>query len=391
LTEIERVQTGIEVEDVEHAHRDALAAVTEAKGRVTKSEIKQMAAGQFTATLNFEVAPEQAGPVRDRLKQLGRTARLEVDRVQQAEGGTPQRDSKVKRGDTQFLVQFYNLANIAPRESAILQLAAPDVPTAYRTLVDAVSRAKGRVIASKLDENDRENVNAQLDFEVRRSEDAAIVTALAAAGETISRNVNRAADTENVTDGKVLYRTTFVSAGKLRPREVITLGIEVENVDATIAAISSNANEAKGRVTDSNISRQPNGKMAAVLAIDVPHSAAPAMSQKLASLGAIKKEQRVRNSQAPQGQYSTARFEVVLANRDALVAKDEGFGAQVRKGLSYSAEFLLKSMTWIVFGLCVVLPWAIVGYGVYRVGRWLFRSTPEKSVAPTPTPPPAGQ
>lgn len=387
LTESERVQTGIEVEDVEQAHRDALAAVANAKGRVTKSEVKQLAAGQFNATLNFEVAPEQAGPVRDRLKQLGRTARLEVDRVQQAEGGgTPQRDAKVKRGDTIFIVQFYNLANIAPRESVTMQLAAPDVPAAYRGLVDAVTRAKGRIITSKLDENDRQNVSAQLDFEVRRAEEAAVQTALAAAGETISRNVNRAADTENVTDSKILYRMTLVSAGRLQPREIVTLGIVVDNVDAAIAAASAQVSDAKGRVTDTRISRQASGKVSAELTIMAPLSASAGLTERFKTFGIVRSEDRSRNPHAPEGQYATALFTIVFANRDPIVAENEGLGSKVRKGLSTSLSFLLSSLSWLIFGLCVVLPWAVVGYGVYRVGRWLFRGTP---AAAAPAPPAA--
>ena len=88
ITENERVQAGVEVDDVDKAYQEALAAVIEAKGRVTKSEMKQLAAGQFNATLHFEVSPETAGPLRDRLRQLGRVARLEIDRVQQTEGGS---------------------------------------------------------------------------------------------------------------------------------------------------------------------------------------------------------------------------------------------------------------------------------------------------------------
>src|SRR5262249_15296831 len=67
ISESERVQAGVEVEDVDKAYQQALAAVIEAKGRVTKSELKQLAAGQFNATLHFEVSPEAAGPMRDRL------------------------------------------------------------------------------------------------------------------------------------------------------------------------------------------------------------------------------------------------------------------------------------------------------------------------------------
>jgi len=37
--------------------------------------------------------------------------------------------------------------------------------------------------------------------------------------------------------------------------------------------------------------------------------------------------------------------------------------------LSFSATALLKSVTWVFFGLCVVLPWAFAGYGLWRLVR----------------------
>ena len=97
---------------MDKAYQQTLAAVIEAKGRVTKSDLKQLAAGQFNATLQFEVPPEAGGPMRDRLRQLGRMARLEIDRVQHAVDGVLPTEAKVKRGDTQFNVQIYNLANV---------------------------------------------------------------------------------------------------------------------------------------------------------------------------------------------------------------------------------------------------------------------------------------
>ena len=142
IIQTERVQMGIEVEDVDKAHRAALAAVAEAKGRVTKSEMKQHTAGQFSAVLNFEVSPEAAGPLRDRLKQLGTVARLDVDRLQQEEGGTGRPgDAKVEERDTVFLVSFYNLANVAPRETVHLNLAAPDAEVAYKTIIARVEKS----------------------------------------------------------------------------------------------------------------------------------------------------------------------------------------------------------------------------------------------------------
>ena len=37
---------------------------------------------------------------------------------------------------------------------------------------------------------------------------------------------------------------------------------------------------------------------------------------------------------------------------------------------------------WVVFGLCVVLPWALVGYGGYRVVRRLSRPAAASATPP---------
>src|SRR5207302_3242809 len=122
-----------------------------------------------------------------------------IDRVQHPEGGTtPPRDAKVKRGDTRFTVSLYNLTDVAPRETATVQLAVTDVPAGYRALREAVERAKGRVVTAELNEQDRQNVTAQLDFEVRRAEEGALQAALAAAGEVVSRAVTRAPEAGNL-------------------------------------------------------------------------------------------------------------------------------------------------------------------------------------------------
>ena len=124
VTEVERIEMGLEVEDVEKAHREAMVAIAEAKGRITKSQLKQLEAGQYHAVVEFQVEPGQAGPLRDRLKQLGTVARLDVGRFQKTEGGTgPPIGAAVERTETEFSVSIYNLANIAPRQTVHLKLA----------------------------------------------------------------------------------------------------------------------------------------------------------------------------------------------------------------------------------------------------------------------------
>jgi len=578
LTEKERVQAGVEVEDVDKAYQQVLAAIVEAKGRVTKSELKQLSAGQFNATLNFEVAPEAAGPIRDRLRQLGRVARLEIDRVQSADGTLPS-NAKLTRGDTVFLVQLYNLANIAPRETATLQVAVADVPAAYQALRDAVAKTTGRVLVAQLNEQDKQNVNAQFDFEVKRTDEgtvraaieaageivsrlvtrapesdsvtdikilyratilaasrlkpretatyaiavadvstayqvlrdatakttarvinaqfdehdkqnvtaqfdfevkrgdeAAVRAALEAAGEIISRQVNRspegdgqtdkkvlyraalfgvnrlhsrdttilqlavtdvpptyqslretvlklggriltgqldehdkqaitaqldfeikraeepavrsalesvgdviarqvtrASEAEGVTDAKVTYRATLLTASRLRPRELMTLVVEVPDVEQSATVVAAQAAEAKARAVDARISREASGKVTAHLLYDVPLSAAAELAEQFKKAGTVRIQQSVRDPQAPEGKYAIARLELTLTSADRIVDANGGVWPPVKRGLTYSASVLLTSLTWVVFGLCVILPWALIGFGGYRVVRWMGR------------------
>ena len=152
LTENERVQAGVEVEDVDKAYQAVLAAVVEAKGRVTKSELKQLSAGpvQRDTALRGRAGSRAARSATG----SGNSAAWPGSRstaCRNADGTLPS-NAKLTRGDTVFLVQLYNLANIAPRETATLQIAVADVPTAYQNLRDEIAKSAGRVLVAQLNE-----------------------------------------------------------------------------------------------------------------------------------------------------------------------------------------------------------------------------------------------
>ncbi len=391
VKERERVQAGVEVEDVEKAMRDVLKAVEEARGRVTKSELKQVGARQFNAQMEFEIAPEKAGPVRDRLKQIGHVSRLEIDRTQTAEGGGPlPKDGKLERGETRFFVSLYNLANVQPRETVTLKLAAPDVAAAYRAVRKALEKAidegKARVTGADLNEQDRQNVTARLDFDIRWTEDAAVQAALAAAGETLSRQVARAPEGENVTDKKILYHVELVASATIEPRETITLAVEVSDVENSVIGITSQVKEAQGRVVKTDVAEDRSGRTTAHVIYDVPLSVAPAVVAKVKDLAVtkVRVHQTTRNLQAPEGKMALARIDVTLATPDVLVPRDEGLGAEIRYGLSLSLRGLLLSVRLVIIGLLFVLPWVVLIALVVWVARKLWRPAPAPVVVATP-------
>jgi hypothetical protein len=490
VVEREMVETGIEVEDVDKAREATLTAVAEAKGRVTKAELKQFAAGQYNATLNFEVPADKAGAIRDRLRQIGTMVRLEINRTVQAEGGQATRDAKIRRGDAVFAVSIYNVTGMGVRETTNMQIAAADVPVAYRGLLDAVSKVKGRVITGQLNEQDPSNVTATLEFEVRRADDAAIQAAITAAGETVSRNVSRAAANQNLTDAKVKYQvnlrdvsqllvretttlalaapdvtaaykslqevvakvkgrvvkaqlnendrnniraefsfevrradeaavqaalaaggevitravarsdqkqdvtdsrvryeTRLFNAAAIDPRETTKLLIVVDDVEAKAGVFAALVKEAGGRIYLSDVGHEAKGSVEAKLGYDVPLNAAPTLIDQLKRSGTVRAQGAIRNPQAPDGKLATARINLTLVSTDLIVPQDNGLWPQIRNGLSTSARFLLFSLSWIIFGVLVVLPWALLAYGAYRLGRRLFAPTPAMS---TPSSTPSG-
>jgi hypothetical protein len=375
ITESERVQTGIEVEDVEKAFRAALAAVAEANGRVTKSDLKQHSAGQFNALLHFETPADAAGTVRDRLKQLGTVARLDIDRVQQADGGELAiKNGKLKRGPTQFIVSLYNLVNVAPRETVTLRVAAGDVPAAYRKLRAAIEKSQGRVTNASLNEQDPQNVSAQLDFDIRRVSEEELQAALAGAGDVISRQVTRQPAGENVTDAKVLFNVALVNARTLPPRETTTLVVEVPDADGAQAVLAAQVREAGGRAEPSQRQQDPNGRVTVHAPYLVPLPAAPGLIAKVRTVGRIREQRDATNEQAPAGKLALARLEVTWTNAEQLVPGEAGLWAQLRRGLSFSLRGLAVSASWLVVGVLVVLPWVLLIYFLVWLVRRLWRS-----------------
>ncbi|HZY89342.1 MAG TPA: DUF4349 domain-containing protein, partial [Gemmataceae bacterium] len=266
----EHVTMKIEADDVEKSLQTALLAVTEAKGRVTKSDLKQHAAGQLEAVLSFEVAPAQAGAVKDKLKGLGIVTHHDTQRLQQAEGGTaPAGEIKSRTDDVRFNVTLYNVANIQPREAYVLQVVVTDVPAEYKKLLAGVVAAKGQVRVSQLDEKDRTNTFAQLDFDVPATQRELFDKVLAGLGDVVSRNTTRAGPGESATDRKVGYRLTLKSEVSVPPRETFTLNVYSLDVPAAYRKLQDAAAQLKGHVRALQLNEQDKNNISAQFDVDL--------------------------------------------------------------------------------------------------------------------------
>jgi hypothetical protein len=480
-SETQTVDMGVEAEDVEKARNQAIAAIDQVKGRIVESELKQMDAGQLAAKVVADVPQDKAGPVIDQLKQLGTVSRLEVQRQEittDGHGNAVNADTlppglRVEQKDARLTLSLYNLANVAPRQTANVELACDDVGASYHAILDRVAKAGGRVLSSdlsrpspdqvsgtisfevksadadgvlmdvkqagdvmqsnltenpdtnnvtstkrgfsvqlrsiasvnprevshlsiatgdviasynkllaavqsvkariilsRLDKEDDPNLHETagfIDFEIKRQDLDAVQHALDAAGDLIERQVMRSADDQNTLDTKMQFKVALHNAIQLPPRKSWTLAVECSDVDAAQADVLSTASSAGGRVIDSTLSKEADGRSTAHIVVDVPLAQSAVVVDRVKHEGDVRVVQSTDNSQAPQGKLARSQLDITIASPEAIVSGDRGLWGSIRAGLSTSVAGLLYSLQLIIVGLCCVGPWVAVIWAGWSV------------------------
>jgi hypothetical protein len=379
LVVTEQVRTNVEVEDVPKAQQTVEAAVAAAGGRMLKSDLKLHAGGHREATLEFEVAPAGATALRERLGRLGVVTKQEAERLQKVAGGSgPAPGLKPQQADVRFSVELYDTANIQPRETVQLKLASRDVRGGHRRLKEALGHAKAQLHHGDVSEPDGVRIKAELSFDIPTQEQEAIDKVLAEVGAVLSRGTEQAQvkQGERVTGRKVGYRVVLLNVAGIPPRETVNLELEVKDVDQAEAALSEWARASKGFVTPAERTYERNGKVSAVLKCDVPLSGAAEVLRKFRGAGMVRDQKTATNAQVPENGLSTAKIEVKLNGAGPLVPSDEALLPQVERSLSFSLRILIWSLMLVVGGVAVILPWALVAWGIYRLVRRYRQSAP---------------
>lgn len=312
LIETERVEMGLEVEDVEKAHRDAISTVAELKGRITRSDLKQLSAGQFNAVLQFETAQEREGVARDRLKQLGTLARLEITRSQEVQGGTgkPQ-DLKVQQNDTQFLVSIYNLANVVPRETIHLNLACLDAEKSHKLILDRVEKASGRLISSRLMRPKGDQTTGLLQFQIKAAEADAVLQDIRAAGEVMKLEVAADSDTANSTSSKRGFDVNLFGLWTVQPRETTTVVLATKDVSAGYRLLLAAAKAADGHILTAQLNENDRKNMTANLSFELLREREAMVAEAMAKVGDV----YIRNAARAQDQDNVVDSKVLLQLR----------------------------------------------------------------------------
>jgi hypothetical protein len=175
-------------------------------------------------------------------------------------------------------------------------------------------------------------------------------------------------------DSKVQLHLSITSADHLAPRETTRLQVEVPDVDKSAADAQAAAIAAGGRVLEATVARD-HGKGLARVALDLPLDESGQVLQQVRSAGTVRGIDASRDSQAPTGPLAHAQILVEFTTTEAIVADQTGPWASVRQGLSTSIRGLLWSLQWVVVGLCLIGPWAVIGWIGHRLWRRQIRMT----------------
>ncbi len=377
VTQTERVDAGIECEDVEKSRADALVKIAELGGRVRLADLKQLDAGQFTATIVAELKPESSGQLIDCLKQLGRVARLTAERSENAaDGSNPTATPKIEAKPSIFQISLYNLANIAPRVTQSITLASNDVEAAYRALTDEAGKLGGRVVASEMNHPRPDSVSATMRIDVPSAQVDALTAKLKSLGIIITSTDAQATDNTSVTSAKRGFSLSLIDIAAVPPRESVNASVRVDSAGNALASLLGSVQQAGGKAITQKQSRDAHGNGNASVSVDVPLATSPTILGALQSLGTVEAIQSNQNPNVPAGELARARYDIQLATVDAIAPKD-GFWNAVRNGLAISLRGLGYSLQLIVVGLCLVAPWALlVWLGVKLRRRMKSRSVP---------------
>ncbi len=322
--ETETVSAGLETDDVDKARTDLLKAIDDAKGRVITSDMKKLDAGQFAATIVAELPSDRAGPVIDRLKQLGKVARLDIDRRQTSVDGTtaPLAGSQIEKKPTTIRVSIYNLANVAPRLTTNATIAAEDVETKFKQVMAQVEKVGGRVVTSSLQHPQANSVIGTMQIEVPAAQAAEISASLPGIGEVMNLQLNENPDTANVTTAKQGYTLRIISAATVAPRLTTTATIASDDVEAQFKQVIAQVEKIGGRVINSDLQRPQANSVIATMQIEIPSAQAAEMSASLPGIGVVMNLQLTENRDTANVISAKQGFGLRIVSAAAVAARE---------------------------------------------------------------------
>ena len=164
-------------------------------------------------------------------------------------------------------------------------MAARDVAGAYSRLRTAILKYEGQNVIGMLNEQDRLNVNAKLEFSIFTLFQADFDKLLGEQGDVIARSTAQVPPSEAATNRKVGYSLTLSSLDNIAPRETLTLKIATKDPAADYRKLRNDIAKIEGQIRTHNLNEQDIFNISANLDFSVPATARVEFDKLLAGLG----------------------------------------------------------------------------------------------------------
>ena len=368
--------------DVPNNYARLVDAVVKAKGQIGAAKLNEQDKLNVSAFLNFTVPIAEKLAIDKLLGEMG--TMLSRNNVQ-----APPSELTTER-KFGYAISLRDFANILPRETFNIQIAAVDVAASFRELQDAVTAAKGLVSVGQLIEDNKVKMEAKFEFDVPAAERQAIEKLFSKVGAVFGRTSSQVPINDLATDQKVGYKLTIRSTASIPPRDTVHVKMEVKDVDGRATDLKDLVLAGKGRIIDANIDRHENGQVLGVLSFEVPFASEDSLLRQIKGVGTVVSQQAKRNPQVAENELTTAHIIVTLAGVQPIVPSDEGLSSYIRTSLYMSFKVFSVCLMLIILGISAILPWALVIWVVYKVYcRFAGSRNLQLAAATGPTPPSA--
>jgi len=229
---------------------------------------------------------------------------------------------KVRLKDTQFFVSIYNLANVTPRETVVMTLAATDAEASYKQILARIEKAAGRVVTSSLNRQKNDQTTGQLRFEIKTAEAEAALLDIRTYGEVMRLDVIEAADTQNVTKSKKGFQVQIFAMGLVEPRETTTITIASKDVAAAYRALQDALSGGEARILTAQLNENDRQNVNASLYFDYRRDNDAKIAAALAAAGDVLNRSASRAQDVERVVDSKRRLNLTLVNIATIAPRE---------------------------------------------------------------------
>jgi hypothetical protein len=252
----------IAVVDVPAAYSKLIETVNKAKGYVSDARLNEQDKMNINAQIDFSIPTDETAAFDKMLKDLGASLQRINAQAPMKALATPRKFG--------YTVSLRDFNSVPASKSAGEVIAVIDVPTNYAKLVDAVKEAGGLIGDARLNEQDKLNINAQVDFSVMIDKKPAIDTLLDKLGIGLVRTTSQAPMNSLATNKKVGYVVVLRDLNSIPATKSTELKLATSDVPAAYAKLQDAIAKAEGHVASARLNEQDKLNITAVLAFSVP-------------------------------------------------------------------------------------------------------------------------